>query len=184
MRPSGTASTATTQTRSTNRHDRVLLGPDGRVYAWYEMYPLGQSCTATCRAGDHMSASVIDSKTTTTSRHGRSSSSYLYTLTLTDNDPTTAGRIDAYHDDDLLRPSSAECITEAPYYENILPLADFGTVSYSSCEANGSPLTIPCQGSSRSRCQRNDRRNRVLDEPARHPRRFQQHLDVTPIGRL
>ena len=118
-------------------------GATARYYAWYEMYPAGSVVYGNAVApGDQMSASVTYSKGTTGGRHR--STANVYTLTLADpshwTKTTTISTTTAY------QRSSAECITEAPYYENVLPLADFGTVSYSSCEANGVALTNSSSG--------------------------------------
>jgi hypothetical protein len=116
-------------------------GPKAKYYAWYEMYPAGLVVYSnTVAPGDEMSASVAYAPTTTTGRHGRKSTAYVYTLKLTDATAGWTEKTPITTTTSYAR-SSAECITEAPSYENILPLADFGTVSYSSCDANGSALT-------------------------------------------
>jgi len=119
-------------------------GASAKYYAWYEMYPAGSVVYSNpVEPGDAMSASVTYAKSTTSGRHGRGTA-YVYTLTLIDKNRWTKSTqittTTAY------ARSSAECITEAPYYENVLPLADFGTVSYSSCDANGSPLRSSSSG--------------------------------------
>ncbi len=123
-------------------------GQTAKYYAWYEMYPAGSVVySKPVVPGDPMSASVKYSQTTTTSRGRRSSTSYLYTLTLTDKNPKTGWTESTpITTTTSYARSSVECVTEAPYYENILPLADFGTVSYASCEANGAPLTSSSSG--------------------------------------
>jgi hypothetical protein len=123
-------------------------GATAEYYAWYEMYPAGSVVYSNPVAPhDQMNASVTYAKATTAGGHGRKSAASTYTLTLTDNGPTntwteskTITTTTAY------ARSSAECITEAPYYQAILPLAGFGTVNYSSCEANGSGLTSSSPG--------------------------------------
>jgi Peptidase A4 family len=106
---------------------------DGRTpdyYGWYEMYPADPVYyTNTVKPGDTISASVTFTGTET------------YTLKLTDS---TRGwtQTQTINETGLDR-SSAEVITEAPCCTNsggILPLSDFGTVSYGSSTANGSSL--------------------------------------------
>jgi Peptidase A4 family len=106
---------------------------DGRTpdyYGWYEMYPADPVYyTNTVKPGDAMSASVTFSGTET------------YTLVLKD---TTRGwtQTQTINESGFAR-SSAEVITEAPCCTargGILPLADFGTVTYGSSSANGTSL--------------------------------------------
>ncbi|HXW47611.1 MAG TPA: G1 family glutamic endopeptidase [Streptosporangiaceae bacterium] len=106
---------------------------DGKTpdyYGWYEMYPADPVYyTNTVKPGDSLSASVTFTGTDT------------YTLTLTDStqDWTQTQVID----ETGLDRSSAEVITEAPCCTNsggILPLSDFGTVTYGSSTANGTSL--------------------------------------------
>jgi hypothetical protein len=106
---------------------------DGRTpsyYGWYEMYPADPvNFSNTVEPGDAMSASVTFSGTET------------YTLVLKD---TTRGWTQTITKNQSgLDRSSAEVITEAPCCTasgGILPLSDFGTVSYSTSSANGSSL--------------------------------------------
>jgi len=106
---------------------------DGKTpdyYGWYEMYPADPVYyTNPVKPGDAMSASVTFSGTDT------------YTLVLKD---TTQGwtQTQAINESGFDR-SSAEVITEAPCCTNsggILPLADFGKVTYGSSDANGTSL--------------------------------------------
>jgi hypothetical protein len=104
---------------------------DGRTpdyYGWYEMYPADPVYyTSTVEPGDHISASVTFSGSET------------YTLVLTDS--TQGWTQTVTKNESSLDRSSAEVITEAPSSESgVLPLADFGTVSYTSAEANGTAL--------------------------------------------
>jgi hypothetical protein len=106
---------------------------DGRTpdyYGWYEMYPANPVYyTNTVEPGDSMSASVTFSGTET------------YTLVLKDN---TRGWTETQTiNESGFDRSSAEVITEAPCCTasgGILPLADFGTVSYTASTANGSSM--------------------------------------------
>lgn len=97
-------------------------------YGWYEMYPAYPvNFSNTVRPGDQMSASVVFSGSST------------YTLKLTDSTQNWTQTIVA-NQSGLAR-SSAEVITEAPSSNSgVLPLADFGTVNYSTSAANGSSL--------------------------------------------
>ena len=97
-------------------------------YVWYEMYPADPVYFSnTVKPGDKFSASVTFSGTET------------YTLVLKD---TTQGWTQTITKNETgLDRSSAEVITEAPSSESgVLPLADFGTVSYSASAANGTSL--------------------------------------------
>jgi hypothetical protein len=87
-------------------------------YGWYEMYPASPVYfTNTVAAGDSMSGSVTFSGTET------------YTLVLTDNTQGWTQTI-TVNKSGLAR-ASAEAITEAPSSNSgVLPLADFGTISY------------------------------------------------------
>jgi len=97
-------------------------------YGWYEMYPADPVYyTNTVKPGDTISASVTFSGTET------------YTLVLTDS---TEGwtQTQTINETGLDR-SSAEVITEAPSSDTgVLPLADFGTVTFGSSDANGTSL--------------------------------------------
>jgi acyl dehydratase len=97
-------------------------------YGWYEMYPANPVYyTNPVKPGDTISASVTFSGTET------------YTLVLKD---VTQGwtQTQTINETGLDR-SSAEVITEAPSSETgVLPLANFGTVTYGSSDANGSSL--------------------------------------------
>ena len=97
-------------------------------YGWYEMYPaFPVNYTNTVRPGDHFSASVTFSGTET------------YTLVLTDS--TQGWTHSTVQNETGLARSSAEVITEAPSSSSgVLPLADFGTVNYSTSSANGTSL--------------------------------------------
>lgn len=96
-------------------------------YGWWEMYPKGSvslsSSSYPVRAGDSMSAEV--------STNG----SGAFTLTMTNS--TRHWTFTTSQRSKKARLGSAEWIAEAPSSGGILPLADFGTVSFSSCTANG-----------------------------------------------
>lgn len=108
--------------------DSDCSGPTPQYYGWYEMYPAYPVYFLnTVRPGDRMSASVTFSGVS------------AYTLVLRD---ATRGwtRTVVVSRRGLAR-SSAEVITEAPSsFSGVLPLANFGTVSYSTSAANGTSL--------------------------------------------
>jgi hypothetical protein len=99
-----------------------------RYYAWYEMYPkFPVNLSNPVVPGDKMSASVT------------AGSGGKFTLSISDATQhwsvTTTQRLNK------AALSSAEVIAEAPSSRGgVLPLANFGTVSFSSATANGLPL--------------------------------------------
>jgi Peptidase A4 family len=108
--------------------DSDCVGRTPSYYGWYEMYPAAPVYFSnTVRPGDALSASVTFSGTET------------YTLVLRDS---TEGWTQTITQNEAgLARSSAEVITEAPSSDTgVLPLADFGTVSYAGAEANGTSL--------------------------------------------
>ena len=145
---SWTEPTATCTSRRSHQYSSFWVGLDGynsnsveqtgtdadcsgrtpQYYGWYEMYPAYPvNFSNTVRPGDSMSASVTFSGTET------------YTLVLKDS---TLGwtRTITQNQTGLAR-SSAEVITEAPSSNTgVLPLANFGTVTYSVSAANGTSL--------------------------------------------
>src|SRR3954469_3190845 len=109
--------------------DADCSGSTPRYYAWYEMYPkFPVNFSNPVRPGDHMSASV------TTNGSGS------FTLTISDSTQgwtrTTTARLKS------AKLASAEVIAEAPSSSGgVLPLANFGTASFSAAKANGALLT-------------------------------------------
>ena len=109
--------------------DADCSGNTPQYYAWYEMYPkFPVNLKGTVKPGDHLSASV------TTNGSGQ------FTLTITDSTQgwsnTTNARLKS------AKLASAEVIAEAPSSSGgVLPLANFGTVSFSGASANGALLT-------------------------------------------
>jgi Peptidase A4 family len=106
------------------------IGRTAQYYAWYEMYPAASvTYPNTVRAGDHFTASVTYI------------GSNQYTLTISDStqnwtQSTTKSLSGAPR-------SSAEVIAEAPCCTasgGILPLTDFGTMSFTGSTANGSAI--------------------------------------------
>ena len=108
--------------------DSDCVGRSASYYGWYEMYPANPvNFSNPVSPGDSMSASVTFSGTRT------------YTLVLKDNSKGWTQTITKNQSG--LDRSSAEVITEAPSSESgVLPLADFGTINYSTSSANGSSL--------------------------------------------
>jgi Peptidase A4 family len=106
------------------------VGRTAQYYAWYEMYPSASvTYPNTVRAGDHFTASVTYI------------GSNQYTLKISDTtqnwtQSTTQSLSGAPR-------SSAEVIAEAPCCTasgGILPLTDFGTMSFTGSTANGSAI--------------------------------------------
>ena len=106
---------------------------DGRTpeyYAWYEAYPAAsENYSNTVKPGDHFNASV-------TSEGSNKFALYIDDTTQGWSHDTTVTVSGADR-------SSAEVIVEAPCCTDsggILPLTDFGTISFTSCEANGTAI--------------------------------------------
>jgi hypothetical protein len=114
--------------------DADCSGSTPQYYAWYEMYPkFPVNLRGTVRPGDHLSASV------TTNGSGQ------FTLTIADSTQgwtnTTNARLKS------AKLASAEVIAEAPSSSGgVLPLANFGSVSFSGASANGQALTSSTPG--------------------------------------
>jgi hypothetical protein len=109
--------------------DADCSGSTPQYYAWYEMYPkFPVNLKGTVRPGDKLNATV------TTNGSGS------FTLTISDTTQgwtnTTNARLKS------AKLASAEVIAEAPSSSGgVLPLANFGTVSFSNAKANGALLT-------------------------------------------
>jgi len=114
--------------------DADCAGSTPQYYAWYEMYPkYPVNYRNTVQPGDHMSASV------TTNGSGS------FTLTISDSTQgwsnTTTARLKS------AKLASAEVIAEAPSSNSgVLPLANFGTASFSGATVNGALLTSSTRG--------------------------------------
>jgi hypothetical protein len=110
--------------------DTDCSGGSPVYYGWYEMYPNPSYYFGdTVGAGDHMSASVTYTATNT------------YKLVLSDS--TRNWSVNTTQTLSGAPRSSAEVIIEAPCCTNsggILPLADFGTVNFSSSLVNGTAI--------------------------------------------
>jgi len=108
-----------------------LMNGTPQYYAWYEMYPKGYvTVPLTIHAGDAISAAV-------SSLGGGS-----FGLTITD---ATTGQHPYTTTQSLpnTQLSSAEWIVEAPSSFNVLPLANFGTVTFSGAKATIAGTTGP-----------------------------------------
>jgi hypothetical protein len=101
-------------------------GGAASYYGWYEMYPAAPvNYSNPVSPGDTLSASVTFSSGT-------------FTLVLTDK---TQGWTQTQNKSlSSAQRFSAEVIAEAPSSGHVLPLADFGTVNFSSAVANGTAI--------------------------------------------
>jgi hypothetical protein len=109
--------------------DADCSGRSPQYYAWYEMYPkFPVNLSQPVAPGDTMTASV------TTDGRGN------FTLTISDASRGWTNVTKAKLKSAKL--SSAEVIAEAPSSSGgVLPLANFGTASFTAAKANGSLLT-------------------------------------------
>jgi len=114
--------------------DADCSGSTPVYYAWYEMYPkFPVNYNNTVKAGDHMSASV------TTNGSGS------FTLTISDSTQGWSRTVNARLKSAKL--ASAEVIAEAPSSSGgVLPLANFGTVGFTSATVNNAVLTSSTPG--------------------------------------
>ena len=105
--------------------DADCSGSTPQYYAWYEMYPkYPVNLKGTVKPGDHLSASV------TTDGKGN------FVLTIADSTQGWTNTTNAKLRGAAL--ASAEVIAEAPSSRSgVLPLANFGTVNFTSAMANG-----------------------------------------------
>jgi hypothetical protein len=114
--------------------DADCSGSTPQYYAWYEMYPkFPTNLKNPVQPGDHFTATV------TTNGSGG------FTLTLSNTTRgwtnTTNARLKS------AKLASAEVIAEAPSSSGgVLPLANFGTVSFSGASVNGATLTSSTPG--------------------------------------
>jgi len=114
--------------------DADCSGSTPQYYAWYEMYPkFPVNLGGKVAPGDKLSASV------TTNGSGS------FTLTITDSTQgwtnTKTARLKS------AKLASAEVIAEAPSSSGgVLPLANFGTVSFTGATVNGNVLTSGTSG--------------------------------------
>jgi hypothetical protein len=98
-------------------------------YTWYELYPaLMQSVPLTVKAGDIVTASLQCTANCSAAQ------TQTWQLTLSNNTTGAAWTQSLQYQSSM---ASAEWITEPPYYNGFLPLADYGQVTYDPVEANG-----------------------------------------------
>ena len=97
-------------------------------YAWYEFYPQPSFVISSLviHSGDVISAEV-------------KYTSGAFTITITDT--TTGKSFSASKKTGSAQRTSAEWIAEAPWSGGVLPLANFGTVFFSSCSATVGGVT-------------------------------------------
>jgi hypothetical protein len=102
-------------------------GKTAEYSAWIEMYPADPvTYSNTVKPGDVITETVSESSNT-------------YTLTLVDS--TEGWTKTTTKKESGLARSSAEVIAEAPYSDEVLPLADFGTVNFSNSTVDGASLS-------------------------------------------
>jgi Peptidase A4 family len=123
----GYSSTTVEQTGS----EVDCIGRTAHYYTWYEMYPgPSENYSNTVKAGDHFAATV-------TYLGGEQFSLYIADTTEGWSHTTDASL------SQTPSLSSAEAIVEAPCCTSsgdVLPLTDFGTMSFSGSTANGSAI--------------------------------------------
>jgi hypothetical protein len=109
------------------------------------MYPQNPSEMITnlaVAAGNNMTASVTYNQPVTVVSRGRYRTVSNGSFTLTLNDVTTGRSYSTTQTANRsVNRASAEVITEAPYSNGILPLANFGTANYTASEVDGAPLS-------------------------------------------
>lgn len=102
------------------------IGKTAEYSAWYEMYPAyAVTYSNAVEPGDAISASVTFSGTAT------------YTLTI--KDVTEGWTETTVKNESGLARSSAECIVDSPT-GGTLPLADFGTFVFKTCDVDGKSI--------------------------------------------
>jgi Peptidase A4 family len=106
------------------------IGRTAQYYAWYEVYPsMSVNFSSTVKAGDHFNASV-------TYEGNNEFSLYIADTTEGWSHTTVQSLAGAAR-------SSAEVIVEAPCCTSsggILPLTDFGAISFTGSDANGAAI--------------------------------------------
>lgn len=115
----------TTNTVEQTGTDADCSSGSPRYYAWYEMYPkFPVNLSNPVLPGDHISAEV------------KYNGSGKFTLTISDS--TQGWTFSTNQSSRKAKLGSAEWIAEAPSSSGgVLPLANFGSVSFSNCTANG-----------------------------------------------
>ena len=108
-------------------------------YAWFEMYPNGayEIEGFPVKPGDSISAQVhyVGQSTVSVGR-GKSAAVSVFQLTIVNTTRKVSCSIPtSYTTVATVARASAEWVAEAPSSRQVLPLADFGTVYFSNCEA-------------------------------------------------
>jgi len=107
----------------------VSTGGATSFYAWYELYPANTvGIGLSIKPGDIITASL---QCTAACSPG---SVQTWQLTLSNETANSAWTQSFQYQSSM---ASAEWITEPPYYNGFLPLADYGQATYDSVEANG-----------------------------------------------
>lgn len=98
-------------------------------YTWYELYPaVSQGVALTVKPGDIVTASLQCTANCSPSQ------TQTWQLTLADDTSGAAWTQSVSYQSSM---ASAEWITEPPYYNGFLPLADYTQATYDPVEANG-----------------------------------------------
>ncbi len=119
-------------------------------YAWYEFYPAGSYVVEfphSVQPGDLITAKVSFIGQTTNPRHGGAADQFTATITDVSQQNETFSVTSSVSNAGM---SSAEWIAEAPCCgrgNTVLPLSDFGFVSFSSAGATVSKSTAPLTSS-------------------------------------
>ena len=103
-------------------------GGSATYYAWYEMYP---------HPGYYVRGVTVTPGHSYTAKVNYIGSG-SYVLSLVDN--TTGKSFSLKQKMPSAKRASAEVIVEAPWSGGVLPLANFGTASFSGSKANGQPI--------------------------------------------
>lgn len=121
-------------------------GSKQQNYVWFEMYPSGgyEIVGFPANSGDSISAQVqYVGQTTVKGSRGKTTVESVFQLTIINNSQKVAYTVpSSYTTTATAARSSAEWVVEAPSSSRILPLADFGTVSFSDCLATGLSGTL------------------------------------------
>jgi Peptidase A4 family len=98
-------------------------------YTWYELYPaVSQNAGLAVKPGDIVTASLQCTAACSPSQK------QTWQLTISDNTTRAAWTQSLQYQSSM---ASAEWITEPPYYNGYLPLADYDQATYDPVEANG-----------------------------------------------
>ena len=108
-------------------------------YVWFEMYPnYAYEITGfPAKPGDSISAKVVYEGQSNVRVGRRTEVESVFQLTITNNTEKASYTVPSSYTSSTasFARSSAEWILEAPASSSILPLADYGATSFSSCEA-------------------------------------------------